>query len=277
MITNESATLATVTHAYYDDSGNPVGEMWSSDIPGSQSGMYDLSAIDSLPDGYTGYGIFSSETLITATVLSTQRYSVYLPLVLKQPPPGVRILENHTAYVDSSGYLHLVGEVQNTTVEHLRFVQIHANIFDRSGQLLDTEFTYTHLDTVPAGEKTCFEVWLEAPVGWASYEFEAPTYWTDGDPLPNLTFFNDSGSYDPTFGWYEIIGQVRNDHGARVAYVSPVGTVYDTSGQVIGCEFTFVNSTHLDPGQTSAFEMTFTGRDYEDVASYRVQVDGDVQ
>jgi len=190
---------------------------------------------------------------------------------------GVDILPNHSSYVDSIDYLHIVGKVRNNTADHLRFVKITANIFNSSGQLLDTGFTYTYLDNLPAGEKTCFCMLLKEPAGWSYYEFEAPTYWTDGELLPNLTIFNDSGSYDSTFGWYSIIGQVRNDHGTRVEYVSPVGAVYNDSGVVVGCHFTYVNSTHLDPGQTSSFEMTFSGRDYADVDSYRLQVDGNPQ
>jgi hypothetical protein len=115
---------------------------------------------------------------------------------------------------------------------------------------------------------------IPEPSGWSYYEFEAPTYDTDGQPLPNLTVFNDSGSYDPTFNWYKIIGQVRNDEVVLVTYVSPVGTIYTSSGTVVGCDFTYVNSTDLNPGQTSSFEMTFYTRDYSDVTSYRLQVDG---
>lgn len=51
--------------------------------------------------------------------------------------------------------------------------------------------------------------------------------------------------------------------------------MFNSTGKVIGCDFTYVNSTHLDPGQTSAFDLTFIGRDYADAATYRVQVDGD--
>jgi hypothetical protein len=179
--------------------------------------------------------------------------------------------------VDSIDYLHIVGEVQNSTANHLRFVKITANIFNSSGQLLDTDYTYIHLDNLPADDKTCFHIILEEPAGWSYYEFEPPSYWTDGEPLPNLTVLNDSGSYNSTFGWYKIIGQVRNDHGSRVEYVSPVGTVYNASGTVVGCDYTYVSATHLDPGQTSSFEMNFTGRDYADVVSYRLQVDGNPQ
>jgi hypothetical protein len=215
----------------------------------------------------------------------TPAVQIYLPYISKQVPStptpttpspmptGVYVLPNHSSYV-SNNYLHIVGEVQNNTSSHLDFVKISAIIFDDSGRLIDTDSTYTYLDNLPAGDKTCFHILLEKPASWAYYQFEVPSYRTEGKPLPNLAVVNDSGSYDPTFGWYKIIGQVRNDHHTRIEYVQPVGTLYKASGVVIGCDFTFVNSTHLDPDQISAFKITFYGRDYADVASYRLQVDG---
>ena len=216
-------------------------------------------------------------TMTPTTPVSTPTITPTPTATPTLPPTGVHVLENHSYYVDSIGYLHIVGEVKNNTADHLCFVKIPVNIFNSSGQLVDTDFTYTYLDNLPAGDKTCFEILLEEPADWSYYEFEPPSYWTDGEPLPNLTVLNDSGSYDPTFGWYEIIGQVRNDHGTRVEYVSPVGTLYNVSGIVIGCDFTYINATHLDPNQTSSFKMTFVGRDYADVASYRLQVEGNPQ
>lgn len=192
-------------------------------------------------------------------------------------PPDVEVLSNHTHYIDSIDYLNIVGEVRNNTSDHIHLVRITGNIFNASGQILDTDFTYMWLDNLPPGDKTCFELSVPEPDGWAYYEFEPPTYWSDGDPHPNLTIFNDSGAYDPTFGWYEIIGQVRNDHGTRVESVQPVGTLYNASNGVIGCDLTYVNSNDLDPGQVSSFELTFIGREYTDVAYYRLQVDGNAQ
>ncbi len=193
------------------------------------------------------------------------------------PPTAVKILGNHSHYIDIIGHLHIVGEVSNDTANHLRDVQITANIFDGSGQLIDTDFANIHLDNLPAGDKACFRISLEEPTGWSYYEFGPTSYLADGEPLPNLATLNDSGSYYPVFGWYEVIGQVRNDHGTRVEYVRPVGTLYNASGIVIGCDFTSIEDMHLDPGQTSSFEMVFLGRDYADAAAYRLQVDGNPQ
>jgi len=251
-----------------------------------------------------GVALASGALTPTASPTVTATVSVYLPYVTRQEPPtptptptptnvpiptntptptattapsGVYVLSNHSSYVDSIDYLHIVGEVQNNTANNLRFVKITANIFNNTGQLLDTDFTYIFLDNLPAGDKTCFHILLNEPAGWSYFEFEAPTYSTDGEPLPNLAILNDSGSYDSTFGWYQIIGQVRNDEGTRVEYVSPVGTVYSGSGVVVGCDFTYINSTHLETGQTSAFKMIFSGRNYADITSYRLQVDGNPQ
>ena len=200
-----------------------------------------------------------------------------LPDLEPTPEPGdVTILSNHTAHVDDIDYLNIVGEVNNNTDNNLRFVEINVNIYDAAGLLLDTDFTFTLLDNLPAGEKTCFHLSVQEPEGWNYYEFEPVSYWTDGKSLPNLSVTNLSSSYDSFFGWYEILGQVTNNLGLKVNWVSPVGTLYNASGQVIGCDFTYVNSNDLLPGQTSSFEMLFLGRDYNDVTSYRIQVDGEI-
>jgi len=217
---------------------------------------------------------------IAQAVDCTVVYCLYLPVVIKSgssSPPGVYVLPNHSYFVDSINYLHIVGEVQNNTPNNLRFVKITANLFNSSGQLVANDFTYTWLNVLPANATTCFEILLSQPTGWSTYQFESPTYSASSQGLPNLTVLNTSGSYNQTFGWYEVIGQVRNDNGTRVEYVQPVGTLYNASNTVIGCDFTFVNSTHLDPNQTSSFTMTFTGRNYSDVASFRLQVDGTPQ
>jgi len=243
-------------------------------------------------------GLLFGFSIVYAQEITT----VYLPVVMKDYPPtptptptftptatevptatpvptstslpsGVQILSNYSMYVDSIDYLHIVGEISNNTGNNLRFVRITANLFNGSGGLLDTDFTYTWLDDLPAYDKTCFSLLVPLPAGYSYFQFEAPSYWTDGQPLPSLTVINDSGGLI-NYGWYKILGQVRNDAGTKVTFVSPVMTLYNSSGNVVDCDFTYVNSTDLEAGQVSSFENTFIGADYSGVTHYRIQVDG---
>lgn len=183
------------------------------------------------------------------------------------------MLSNHSYFVDSIDYLHVVGEVQNNSNKNIRFIKVSAAFYTANGQLVDTEFTFTLLNNLPAGDKTCFNLLLPEPTNWANYEFAPVEYWDDAAPPLDLAITNDDGDYNNTFGWYEVTGQVTNNQSQRVEYVSPVGTVYNQAGTVLGCAFTYVDSTHLDPDQKSSFDMLFVGRDFKGVRSYRLQVD----
>lgn len=214
----------------------------------------------------------------TATATSTHTATAEIPTNTPTTrPSGVFVLGNHSAYVDSIDYLHVVGEVENNTGQARQFVKITANFFNASQQLIDTDFTFTSLDELRPGEKTCFHLLLEQPPGWASYQFEGVTSSMYAGAFPALTVLGDSGSLG-SFNSYRIIGQVRNDGAGQVKFVQPVATLYNAGGTVIGCDFTFVSSTDLDPGQTSSFDLSISGRQsYTDVASYRLQVDGNLQ
>ena len=193
--------------------------------------------------------------------------------------PTPVILANHSTYTTSYS-LVVVGEVQNNGEIGLSSVEVIANLFNDDDQLIDTATATVALGVLPPGDKTCFGLSLSEWEGWSYYEFETPTYYSTSDyQLQNMTVYNDNGAYNPDDGSYRILGFVRNDNDVRVRYVQPVVTLYDASGTVVGCSYTYVNSTHLEPGQSSSFELTFSGwyRDYADVASYRIQVDGNPQ
>lgn len=190
-------------------------------------------------------------------------------------PERVYILPNHSYYVDSLDTFWIVGEVFNDSSNYLRSVWVTVNVFDSDGRLLDVDSSYTYLNNLPPDQRTCFRMMIDyEPAGWAYYEFEAPVYKTDGRPLPDITFLNDSGTYNPINGQYKIVGQARNDHNSTINSVEVVGTVYNTAGIVTGCNYGIVSSVNLVPGQISSFEMIYPGRDYGDTVAYRLQADG---
>ncbi len=216
---------------------------------------------------------FTLTTSLAAPASAACPGCVYLP-VLTSPSPT--ILPNHSAFTrSSSSYLHIVGEVQNTTSSPLQYIKVNVGVFN-GAQLVATDYTYAITDYLRAGDKTCFDILVDKPAAWTSYQFEPVDFSVVTGTAPNLTLLNMSGLTD-SFGDYHTIGQVRNDSGVKVTYVEPIGTLYDAAGTVLDCDYTFVNTTDLDPGQTSAFDMLFLSREsYSNVATYRVQVDGNL-
>lgn len=213
---------------------------------------------------------------ITRTPTRTRTPTVTPTKTPGGPPPGIHVLPNHSHYVDSIDNLHIVGEVLNNTTAHLQLVKIPVTFFNSSGQNVGTGYTYTWLDNLQAGDKTCFHILLAQPPGWSRYEFGTITHWP-GRALPNLALLNHTGALI-NYGWYRVAGQVRNDHGAVVESVEVVGTLYNAAGTVVGCWWDLsTDPADLNPGQLGAFEIQFSGRNYSDAASYRLQADGDPQ
>lgn len=191
-------------------------------------------------------------------------------------PGGVVVLNNHTAYTTTTGQLHLVGEVKNNTTYTLRNVKVTVNFYNASNQLLKSSYTFTHMIDLPTGNSACFRIVADEPTGWSKYEFEPVTYWTDGDPLPELTTSNVRLTYNSQFKYYSLTGSVRNQEGVHVFGVKPVGTLYDKSTKkVIGCKF-YQFLGPLAPGASGLFNIEFRDRIYTGSDDYDLQVDGDI-
>lgn len=196
-------------------------------------------------------------------------------------PAAVTVLDTWSRFIDSIDSLHVVGEVKNTTGENVQFVKVTVNLFDTQGHLLDTDFTYTSEDVIEPNQQSCFEaIFLDSPPlqDIASVEFEV-SFRSGGRKAPGLVLLGVSGAYSPTFeDWYEVIGQVRNDGPTKAEYVKVTSTLYsgpNQTGQVLDCGFTYVNATHLEPGQTSSFKVLHTSVPSGTVGSYKVSVEGD--
>jgi hypothetical protein len=77
---------------------------------------------------------------------------------------------------DSYGYHHMVGQVENVGETDCEYVKVVAAFYDADGNVVETDFTYTGLDVVPAGGKSPFELSCEVPA------FDHYALWVEGDP-----------------------------------------------------------------------------------------------
>ncbi len=192
-------------------------------------------------------------------------------------PRSVYVLPNQYTYVTNSGYLHVIGQVKNNSTQNRKFIRITADFFDAQGHLVDTGSTYVLLSILSSGSTTCFDLSVQNHDSIAYFRFETPSSSETSQNPPSLTVLNDSGAYDPTLGVYRTIGFVRNDAPVQIRSISTITTLYSSLGQIRGCDFTYINSGDLDPGQQSSFKTFDFESAARDISSYSIQASGDAQ
>ncbi len=64
------------------------------------------------------------------------------------------------SFIDSIGYLHVVGEVENNTPNVAKFVKVTGTFYNKGNEVVATDFTYTSPTDLGPGDKAPFEIIL---------------------------------------------------------------------------------------------------------------------
>jgi hypothetical protein len=167
-------------------------------------------------------------------------------------------IQNTSTFISSIGTLHVVGEVQNNGAHSLKYVEIVGTFYDQSHTMIGTDYTFTLLDTLMPGDKSPFDL-LETDTALAaqikSYSLTT-TYLTTTPKPPGLEILSNSNSIN-TFGDYVVMGEVQNLKSQQTTYVEIIATFYNSTGAVVGCDYTYSNPSDLAANQTAPFKITF--------------------
>jgi hypothetical protein len=159
-------------------------------------------------------------------------------------------------YVDDLGYYVIVGEVKNTLSSNVDYVKIIATYYDSSHTVIGTEYTYTTVDVLKSNQKSPFELSsYPDKINPASYTLTLDYDVTDTEPFSGLTILSNTPSTD-SLGYYNIVGEVKNNGVTEASYVKIIGTYYDSIGKVVGQSFTYSTSDTIAVGDTSPFELS---------------------
>ena len=103
--------------------------------------------------------------------------------ILSSPPTGQNKsfkIASSNDFIDSIGFLHVVGEVENNTPIDTQFVKITGTFYDSNNKVVATHFTYTSPSDISSGGKAPFELILSS----ASI------------PMSQINHYNLQASYD---------------------------------------------------------------------------------
>jgi hypothetical protein len=192
-----------------------------------------------------------------------------VPLVASNAESGVVVLSD-SSYTDTSGYFHVVGEVQNNLNANVRFVKISVIFYDEDGEIIGTDYTYTMLDFLRPNQKSPFDLssYLEQ-IKPASYDLSVT--WKEA-PFEGLEIVSHTSSIDSS-GYHKIVGIIKNNGEEEAEYVKVVCTYYDLTGTVIGAEYTYARPRDIEVNETSTFTISSCPRKLMP-DSYELQVQG---
>ncbi|WP_051963008.1 fibronectin type III domain-containing protein [Mesoaciditoga lauensis] len=163
-----------------------------------------------------------------------------------------KILQTNS-YVDSIGYLNVIGVVQNDGTENLKYVEIDATFYDKNNNVVGSNFTYTYMDILTPGQKSPFDVFISKPANYDHYKLSLSYEETTDEPFQGLKIQGVTHHTD-NYGYYYIDGEVKNTNTTKAKYVEVVATLYDSTGKIVYAKFTYTNSD-ISYGQTSSFEV----------------------
>jgi len=173
----------------------------------------------------------------------------------------------------SYDYFHIVGEVKNNTNSWMDFVQIAATLYDESGNILGTDFTYLMQDMLAPNSTGVFD--LLSNVGGkassvASYKLQVQGRESENPPYQDLELIVGEGY--SSYGYFHLPGEVKNTGSKNCEFTQIVAGFYNSEGKVVAADFTYSSLDQVLAGSSSPFELLIDNLEGE-FDSYKLWVD----
>ena len=167
-----------------------------------------------------------------------------------------------SGYLNSMGYYHVVGEVQNTGSFAIGSVLITATFYTSGNTLLGSSSSNTMIGTLEPGRRSPFDIALNDLVqSLRTHHYELAVSYERSTSLPfGLEVVSSMKSVDPA-GYLHISGTVKNN-GTSVAHeVKVAATFYDSGGKVVDAAVSYCDPTDINVAKKAAFEIIVTEKE----------------
>ncbi len=170
------------------------------------------------------------------------------------------------------GHAKIIGQVCNNTNNPVTYVMVAATIYDKTGGIIDTGFTFTILDNLMPGESSPFDLTvMQAGEEFARYSLNVE--WKTGTrpDYRDLEIVQSRGFYQGDN--FKVVGEIKNTGNSPAKYVMIVCTGYDGEKKIAGVGFTFSTISTIQPGAKSPFDLTIINPPRK-IETYLLQVQG---
>ncbi len=144
----------------------------SNDLLATETGFTCLAALPA--GGDSPYSVLLADPPAGVHHVTVEVLDYSGPPLLFPPPVGLNVSVTDT-YTDFLGDFHVLGDVENTSLQTYTFVKVCSAFYDAAGHVVDTDFDYADPSTIGPGESGAFDTWADAALGIEGYRA-----WADG-------------------------------------------------------------------------------------------------
>jgi hypothetical protein len=193
-------------------------------------------------------------------------------------PNPIQILSTST-YSDDLGKFHIIGEVNNTSIQPQNNVVITAILSNTTNNVVIGNYSaFTSINTLRTGELSPFDIIIQNPQQILG-KFNFMGFIASSQPVidekPANLVLNGSSSFLDNAGNPHIIGNIINQGPNPEQFLNIVATFYDNSSLgVIGTQSFGLNAGNLTQNQMTPFDITITdNKTKSQAAFYSLDVD----
>lgn len=204
---------------------------------------------------------------------------IYLPYVsrVETLPSYVKVRPNSISYYDGYFRRHILGEIENTSTSPVTSIELLATFFDTSNTFIAEGRNNPYLNTLSGKDYTCFDLYIEEPEDFGTYNVRVSQQTKGGSVTSNLSVSDASGNYNNTEGWLEITGRITNNGNQVMDEIKLVITLLGSNQELLDCDYDYAIQPTLYPGGSSSFKVILQKRNAEvyiqQVGSFRIQVE----
>lgn len=188
--------------------------------------------------------------------------------------PAAEVVDTNY-YGDEFGYFY-AGMVENTGSVDLQYVSVHVDLKDAAGNLVASEYGFTSVTILPAGERLPFAVLFQTPPGpWQTADLHVS--FEEATTASSYTQFEilSSQAMETLTGSYQISGELRNTGSRNSDFVMVHAALFDSQNHLLGVAFTYADGTTVPAGSTAGFTVYFYVRGEGAPDHYELYIEGD--
>lgn len=187
--------------------------------------------------------------------------------------PGQLEIVSHKSYIDSLGWYHIVGEVQNNASAPMKYVEVMAKLYDATATVIGTKLTFTAPDVIFPGGSAPFDIIALRQSQWENietYTLHVKGDTATGPEQQTLILLNQSSQIDD--GLMIVSGQVQNS-GQTPVLAKLIVTLYDADHNVINTSWSYADAGIIAASETASFEVKVRHDTDPNNFQYRIQIE----